>query len=287
MRFNFIALHKKAFPVTVMCRVLEVSRAGYYDRCKRSPSARELSNRQLDTHIQAIFLEHKGRYGSPRITDEWIDRGIPCSENRVVARMKILNLRAKAKRKFKMTTDSNHNKPIAPNLLERNFTASRPNEKWTSDITYIWTQEGWLYLAVIMDLYSRAIIGWKIGQRMTQDLVCEALIMALWRRQFPKDVIVHSDRGSQYASDKYRRLLQQHTLLPSMSKRGDCYDNAAMESFFHSLKVELIQGECYMTREQATQSIFEYIECYYNFKRKHSTIGYTPPMVYDNLANHS
>jgi putative transposase len=287
MRFGFIATHKKAFPVTVMCRVLEVSRTGYYDWCKRPTSASELSNRQLDTHIQAIFIKHKGRYGSPRITEELMDRGITCSENRVAARMKVLELQAKAKRKYKMTTDSNHNKPIAPNLLERDFTATRPNEKWTSDITYIWTQEGWLYLAVIMDLYSRAIIGWKIDRRMTQNLVCDALMMALWRRQFPTDVIVHSDRGSQYASDKYRHLLEKHLLLPSMSKRGDCYDNAAMESFFHSLKVELIHDEYYATREQATQSIFEYIECYYNFKRKHSTIGYTAPMVYDNLANHS
>ncbi len=287
MRFEFIATHKKAFHVTTMCRVLEVSRTGYYDGCKGSPSARELSNRQLDTHIQAIFIEHKGRYGSPRITEELIDRGIPCSENRVIARMKALKLRAKAKRKYKMTTDSDHNKPIAPNLLERDFSAAKPNEKWTSDITYVWTYEGWLYLAVIMDLYSRAIIGWKIGRRMTQDLVCDTLTMALWRRQFPSDVIVHSDRGSQYASDKYRKLLRNNGLLASMSKRGDCYDNAAMESFFHSLKVELIHDEYYVTREQATQSIFEYIECYYNFKRKHSTNGYTAPMVYDNLANHS
>jgi len=287
MRFDFIASHKKAFPVTIMCRVLEVSRTGYYDWCKRPLSERELSNGQLDTHIQAIFIEHKGRYGSPRITEELIDRDIICSENRVAARMKTLKLQAKAKRKYKMTTDSNHNKPIAPNLLERNFMANKPNEKWTSDITYIWTHEGWLYLAVIMDLYSRAIIGWKIGRRMTQDLVCDALTMALWRRQFPSGVIVHSDRGSQYASDKYRKLLRNNGLLASMSKRGDCYDNAAMESFFHSLKVELIHDEYYVTREQATQSIFEYIECYYNFKRKHSTIGYQAPMVYDNLANHS
>lgn len=287
MRFDFIASHKKAFPVTVMCRVLDVSRTGFYDWCKRPPSKRELSNRQLDMHIRAIFMEHKGRYGSPRITDELIDRDIPGGENRVCARMKIMNLRAKAKRKFKMTTDSNHNNPIAPNLLDRDFTALNPNEKWTSDITYIWTQEGWLYLAVIMDLYSRAIIGWKISRRMTQELVCDAFTMALWRRQFPTGVIMHSDRGSQYASDKYRRLLRKHKHVQSMSKRGDCYDNAAMESFFHSLKVELIHDEYYVTREQATQSIFEYIECYYNFKRKHSTIGYTAPMVYDNLANHS
>ena len=287
MRFEFIAEHKKAFPVTAMCRVLEVSRTGYYDWFKRPPSKRELSNRQLDVHIQAIFMTHKGRYGSPRITNELIDRGIPCSENRVVARMKALNLQAKAKRKFKMTTDSNHNKPIAPNRLNRDFTATKPNEKWVSDITYIWTQEGWLYLAVVMDLYSRAIIGWKLSRRMTQDLVCDALTMALWRRQFPRNVIVHSDRGSQYASDNYRRLLKKYNHLSSMSKRGDCYDNAAMESFFHTLKVELIHDEYYLTREQATQSIFEYIECYYNFTRKHSTIGYTAPMVYDNLAKHS
>ena len=285
MRYAFIAAHKKAYPVDLMCRVLDVSRTGYYDWLKRPDSLRKRDNLKLDVHLQALFRVHKGRYGSPRLTHELNENGVPCSENRVAKRMQQLSLKAKAKRKFKMTTDSNHSHPVAPNLLGQDFTADKPNQKWVSDITYCWTRDGWLYLAVVMDLYSRAVIGWHLSPRLTKNLVCEALRMALIRRHFPSDVLVHSDRGSQYASKQYQKLLKKYGLICSMSKRGDCYDNAAMESFFHTLKVELIHHEDYATREQASQSIFEYIECYYNVKRKHSAIGYQAPMRYDANAD--
>lgn len=284
MRYAFVAVHQKVYPITLMCHILEVSRTGYYGWLKWQPSDRDLSNDQLDAHIRVIFTTHRGRYGSPRITLELKALGLVCSENRVAARMKVLELRAKAKRKFKVTTDSNHTLPIAPNHLQQDFSAGAPNTKWVSDVTYVWTQEGWLYLAVIMDLYSRAIIGWCMQARMTRNLVCEALSSALERRYFPQQVIVHSDRGSQYASEDYRQLLHKHQLVGSMSKRGDCYDNAAMESFFHTLKVELVHDECYITREQAQQSIFEYIECYYNSKRRHSAIAYQTPKQFDARA---
>lgn len=228
-----------------------------------------------------MFHQHKGRYGSPWIVDELNDNGIPCSENRVARRMPALDLQAVQRKKFKITTDSEHDKPVAANLLQQDFTAEEPNRKWVSDITTIWTREGWLYLAVVMDLYSRAIIGWSMNKRMTQQLVCDALTMALFRRGFPKDVIVHSDRGSQYCSKKYQALLQLNKLVCSMSRKGCCYDNAAMESFFHTLKVELVYCEFYVTRQQARQNIFEYIETYYNRQRRHSTIGNQIPMQYE------
>ena len=190
-------------------------------------------------------------------------------------------LRAKAARKYKATTNSNHNLPVAPNRLEQDFTATAPNRKWVSDITYIWTEEGWLYLAVVLDLYSRRVVGWAMGERMTARLVCEALTLALWRRKMPIGVIVHSDRGSQYCSADHQRLLLKHRLLCSMSKKGDCYDNAAMESWNHSLKVEAIHGERFVTREAAKAQVFEYIEVYYNRKRLHSTLGYLSPETFE------
>lgn len=281
MRYVFIDRHQKAWPVTLMCSVLEVSASGYYAWRRRGPSPRVILNQVLDNHIAKIYWQHKGRYGAPRIWEELQARDIPCSENRVVRRMQGLGLKAVQSQKFKATTDSDHGKPVAPNVLQQDFTASRPNEKWVSDITYVWTGGGWLYLAVVMDLYSRAIIGWSLQQRMTQQLVCDALTMALFRRGFPKGVIVHSDRGSQYCSRRYQKLLAQNKLVCSMSRKGCCYDNAAMESFFHSLKVELIYRESYLTREQARQSIFEYVEVYYNRLRRHSAIGYQIPLQYE------
>jgi len=281
MRYQFIERYKKAWPVDLMCRVLEVSTTGYYDWGKRSPGVCAASNQALDEHIRHVFHQHKGRYGSPRVVDELNDNGITCSENRVARRMQALGLQAVQTKKYKVTTDSEHDKPVAPNLLQQDFTAEGPNRKWVSDITYIWTRAGWLYLAVVMDLYSRSIIGWSINKRMTQQLVSDALTMALFRRGFPKDVIVHSDRGSQYCSKKYQALLKLNRLVCSMSHKGCCYDNAAMESFFHSLKVELVYRETYVTREQARQSIFEYIEIYYNRQRHHSAIDNQIPMQYE------
>ena len=281
MRYRFIDSHKKTWPITLMCQVLAVGTSGYYDWRRRPDSPQARSNRVLDRHIGQIYREHKQRYGVPRIADELKDQGIPCSRNRVARRMNKLGLKGIQAKKFKRTTDSKHDKPTAPDLINRDFSAIAPNQKWVSDLTYVWTDEGWLYLAVILDLYSRAIIGWSMGKRMTQQLMSDALTMALFRRGFPKDVIIHSDRGSQYCSKAYQQLINRNRLRCSMGRRGTCYDNAAMESFFHTLKVEMIHRERYETRQQAKSAIFEYIEVYYNRKRKHSAIGYQIPMLFE------
>jgi transposase InsO family protein len=264
-----------------MCRVLAVSRSGYYDWQGRPPSGRAQANVRLTADVQRVYAQHKGRAGSPRITRQLREEGQTVGRNRVARVMRGQRLRARAGRKYKATTNSNHHLPVAPNLLEQDFTATGPNRKWVSDITYIWTEEGWLYLAVVLDLYSRLVVGWAMSERMTANLVCEALALALWRRQMPSGVIVHSDRGSQYCSADYQRLLLRHKLLCSMSKKGDCYDNAAMESWNHSLKVEAIHGERFATREMAKAHVFEYIEVYYNRKRLHSRLGYLSPEVFE------
>ena len=284
MRYRFIDAHKKTWPIILMCGVLNVSRSGFYDWAARGPSRRAWLNRDLDRRIRRIFARHKQRYGAPRIMTDLHDEGIECSENRVARRMQALGLRAIQAKKFKVTTDSNHSKPVAPDLLEQDFTAAAANQKWVSDISYVWTDEGWLYLAVVMDLYSRAIVGWSMNRRMTQQLVCDALTMALFRRHFPKGTIIHSDRGSQYCSKRYQRLIKNNRLRCSMVRKANCYDNAAMESFFHTLKVELVHRERYVTRRMATSRIFEYIETYYNRQRKHSAIGYKIPILFENAA---
>ena len=284
MRYRFIEQHKKVWPVYLMCEVLKVSRSGYYEWRERPPSDRQRSNEALDQEIKTIFDDHRQRYGSPRIADELKDRGIECSENRVARRMQTLELRAIQAKKFKVTTDSNHNKPVAEDLIQQDFTASGPNEKWVSDITYVWTDEGWLYLAVVLDLYSRAVIGWSMNRRMTQRLVSDALTMALFRRGFPKGTIIHSDRGSQYCSAAYQRLIKANRLRCSMGRQANCYDNAAMESFFHTLKVELVHRQRFASRDVARQVIFEYVESYYNRRRKHSAIGYQIPMLMEETA---
>ena len=284
MRYRFIDEHKKAWPVILMCGVLRVSRSGYYDWTERGPSRRAQSNRKLDSRIREIFARHRQRYGAPRITDALHDEDIECSENRVARRMRAQGLKAIQAKKFKVTTDSSHSKPVAPDLIEQDFGATVPNQKWTSDISYVWTGEGWLYLAVVMDLYSRAIVGWSMSRRMTQQLVCDALTMALFRRHFPKGTIIHSDRGSQYCSNRYQRLIKNNGLRCSMGRKANCYDNAVTESFFHTLKVELVHRERYITRRMAKSSIFEYIETYYNRQRKHSAIGHRIPMLFEKTA---
>ena len=284
MRYRFIGAHKKVWPVNLMCDVLSVSTSGYYEWTKRPPSQQVLSNQALDIRIGELFVLHKQRYGAPRIADALHDEDIPCSLNRVTRRMRVQGLKAIQAKKFKVTTDSNHSMPVAPDLIEQDFSAESPNQKWTSDITYIWTDEGWLYLAVVMDLYSRAIVGWSMNRRMTQELVCNALNMALFRRHFPKGTIIHSDRGSQYCSKRYQRLIESNGLRCSMGRRATCYDNAVTESFFHTLKVELVHRERYWTRRSAQSSIFEYIETYYNRQRKHSAIGHRIPMQFENAA---
>lgn len=259
-----------------------VERSGYYAWLNRKPSKREESNNKLDKQIAEIFKSHSGRYGSPRVTNELRQQGEICSKNRVARRMKSLDLKAKGKKKFKVTTDSKHNLPVADNILNRNFSANKPNEKWCGDISYIWTDEGWMYLAVVIDLYSRAVIGWSIQSNMSKQLVCDALTMALWRRGFPCGVLFHSDRGSQYCSYDFQKLLKRYDFICSMSRKGNCWDNAVAESFFHTMKTELVYTQRYKTREIAKQSIFEYIEVYYNRLRQHSTIGSIAPNDFEN-----
>jgi putative transposase len=262
--------------------MFSIERSGYYAWLKRKPGKRAISNKELDQKIIAIFKAHQSRYGAKRIMDELCDNGEICSKNRVARRMKYLGLRAKAKKKFKVTTDSNHNLPVSPNLLNRDFTATAPNQKWVGDISYVWTEEGWMYLAVVIDLYSRAVVGWSIQSTMSRQLVCDALMMALWRRGFPRGVLFHSDRGSQYCSNDYQRMLKAYGFFCSMSRKGNCWDNAVAESFFHSIKTELIYTERYATRETAKQSIFQYIEVYYNRVRRHSTLGSIAPEIFEN-----
>lgn len=281
MKYAFIQSQQRHYPVQLMCDVVAVGKSGYYRWSKQPESQRTRANHALDVHIKASFTEHKQRYGSPRLTAELREQGHTCSENRVASRMNALGIHAKTKRKYKATTNSKHNLPVAPNLLAQNFRADKPNQKWVSDITYIWTEEGWLYLAVVMDLYSRMVIGYAMNKRMDKQLVIDALRMALFRRKFPRGVIVHSDRGSQYCSHEYQKLLHKGRLICSMSKKGDCYDNAAMESWNHSLKTELVHGERYATRLHAEKSITEYIEFYYNVKRRHSANGQRSPLAYE------
>jgi putative transposase len=276
-----IKSNEEHFPVGMMCRMVSVSRSGYYAWKHRPHSDRDKANQLLANEIKRVFDDEKGRPGSPRITRRLQEEGQSVSRHRVAKIMRINGWRAKAAKKYKATTNSNHSLPVAPNLLEQNFTADAPDQKWVSDITYIWTEEGWLYLAVVLELYSRRVIGWAIAERMTASLVCDALVMALWRQHMPKGVIVHSDRGSQYCSAAYQRLFDKHQLICSMSKKGDCYDNAAMESWNHSFKVEAVHGERFLTRSDAKYQVFEYIEVYYNRKRLHSKLGYLSPEAFE------
>jgi transposase InsO family protein len=260
-----------------MCKLLSVSVSGYYAWKDRAPSARNERDRYLASKIKYIFDDEKSRAGAPRITRRLIKEGESVGKQRVARIMRESGLRAKASRKYKATTNSNHKLPVAPNLLQQDFSAYKANTKWVSDITYIWTEEGWLYLAVVLDLYSRKVVGWAISKRMTKQLVIDALLMALWARKPPQGLILHSDRGSQYCSHAYQKIINTHGLQCSMSKKGDCYDNAAMESWNHSLKVEAIHGEKFLTREEAKSHVFEYIEIYYNRNRLHSKLGYETP----------
>lgn len=276
--------HDREFKIRAMCRVLKVSPGGYYgwlERQRQGPSLRERQRQARDAKVKAAFEAGKGRSGSPNLTRDLHDAGERCNRKTVADSMKRQGLRAKAAKKFKVTTDSKHDLPVAPNRLNREFTADCPNQKWASDITYLWTDEGWLYLAVVIDLFSRAVVGWSLSQRMTRHLVCDALTMALWRRGFPKGVLVHSDRGSQYCSNEYQQLLSDHHLICSMSRKGNCWDNAVAESFFHTLKVELIRDERFQTREQLKEMVFEYIEVDYNRNRRHSAIGHISPMAFE------
>lgn len=271
------------FRVTTMARVLKVSRSGFYRWRERQqqPSPRQEEQRRLDEAVKEAFERKKSRYGSPRLTLDLAEAGHQHDRKTVANSLRRQGLRAKAAKKFKATTNSNHDLPVAPNLLNQDFTATAPNQKYVGDITYLWTDEGWLYLATVIDLYSRMVVGWAMSERMTAQLVCDALKMALWRRGMPTGVIVHSDRGSQYCSKAYQTLLDERGLICSMSGKGNCYDNACAESFFHSLKVEAVHGERLGTREEMRQTVFEYIEVDYNRDRRHSANGNISPAAFE------
>jgi transposase InsO family protein len=282
--FAFIAEHKEAWPVTLLCDTLGVSTSGFYAWLGREPSAAQQRRDTLLVEIRAAHAEAKGRYGSPRIHAELADRGVECCVNTVAKLMHDNDIRAKTARKFRNTTDSNHALPVALNVLDRQFEATAANEKWVADITYIGTREGWLYLAAVEDLYSRMVVGWSMAEHMESRLVVDALEMAVLRRLPGEGLLAHSDRGSQYASEHYQRLLGRHGIACSMSGVGQCWDNAPMESFFATLKKELVHHEDYQTRAQARASIFEYIETFYNPKRRHSSLGYQSPANYERAG---
>lgn len=268
-----------------------MSRSGYYAWLSREPSAAEVRRQELTAEVKAIHDEVKGRYGSPRIHAELVAQGHPCSANLVAEVMREAGIAAKTARPFRpTTTDSNHTRPVAENVLDRAFDPEEPNTGWCADITYIPTREGWLYLAVVEDLFSRKVVGWSMDATMESRLVVDALEMALAARlplqgSSPSGLVAHSDRGSQYASEHYQRRLAEERLVCSMSRRGNCWDNAPMESFFASLKKELVHHEDYATRDQARASIFEYIEAFYNRARRHSSLGYVAPDEYERTHN--
>ena len=264
-----------------MLRVLEVSSSGYYDWKSRPQSKRAQEDEALKEKIHKSHEDSRQTYGARRIQSDLIDDGHTVSRTRVRRLMKEECLESKVKKKFKATTDSKHDKPVAENKLNRDFDPEAPDQVYAGDITYIHTAEGWLYLAVFIDLYSRAVVGWSMSNRMKASLVNDALTMARWNRKPKPGLIVHSDRGSQYVSDIYQKQLRDHKFVCSMSRKGNCWDNAPSESFFHTLKIELIHHMHYQTREEAKQSIFEYISVFYNRKRKHSSNGYLSPEVYE------
>ncbi len=268
-----------------MAKALGVSASGYYGWLKRPESSREKENRRLTVEIKAVHAASRQTYGSPRIQAELVAKGLFCSRGRVARLMKEQGIKAGQKRKFRVTTDSKHSLPVAPNRLDHRFEAQRPNQTWLADITYIPTREGWLYLAAVLDMHSRRIVGWAMDKRMNRQLIIEALRMAIWQRKPAKGLLHHSDRGSQYCSSEYQNLLKRHGIVPSMSRKGDCWGNAPMESFFHTLKTELIHHRDYRTRQEAKSDIFNYIELFYNSKKRHSAIGYMSPAGFEQKAN--
>ena len=268
-----------------MCELLDVSRSAYYDWLKAPTPLNSCKNQELMEKIKVIFMQGRGNYGTRRIKHVLSNQGEQISRRRVGRLLKQLNLCCKTKRKFKATTHSNHNLPVALNVLNREFSAQKANQCYVGDITYIATNEGWLYLAVVIDLYSRKVVGWAMDDNMKTKLVNDALLMAIWQRKPPTGLIWHTDRGSQYASDSHRFILQQHRIVQSMSRKGNCWDNAVSESFFHTLKTELIFQKRFETRQEAKTAIFEYIEVFYNKTRIHSANNYLSPTDFEKLAN--
>jgi len=267
----------------LMAKLLGVSASGFHTWKKRSPSRREVEEYKLIRAIEDIHRSSRQTYGSPRIHAQLKGMGFDVNQKKIERLMRKFGIRAKTKRKFRVTTDSKHNLPVAENILNREFSPDAPNKKWAGDITYLWTKEGWLFLAVIVDLFSRQVVGWSMDERITKELTLSALRMGLRRRNPPEGLLHHSDRGSQYAATAYRKLLEARGAVCSMSRKGNCWDNAVVESFFHTLKTELVHHECFETREEARRKIFEWIELFYNRQRLHSALGYKTPAQYEEL----
>ena len=272
----------KAYPVTILCRVMQVSRSGFYDYLHRFNSGTDEDPKEaaLAARIHATFKEHRSKYGSRRILKQLKEEGYDLGRYKVRRIMRDLGLKAKISRRFKVTTDSRHSFPIAPNVLNRNFDVTTPNTVWTADISYVWTIEGWLYLAIVMDLFSRQIVGWAMDKRMKKQLAIDALAMAYFRRRPGHGLLHHSDRGSQYACHDYQKHLKQYHMIPSMSRKGDCWDNAPTERFFRSLKSERLSDYRFTTRQAARMEVLDYIS-YYNSIRFHCTLGYKSPFDYE------
>jgi putative transposase len=285
MKFAFVAKHRGIWPAGWLCEALGVSRGGFYAWLTRPRSARSRSDEAMAAKVRTSFLASDRTYGARRVWYDLLAEGIACGLHRIERLMRAQALRARPRRR-RLPPDSGERmtSAISPNLLDRQFTATAANRKWIADFTYIWTAEGWLYVAAVVDLFSRRVVGWSMSATMTAQFVADALMMAVWRRGKPDAVMHHSDRGSQYTSEPFQRLMAEHGISCSMSRSGNVWDNAAMESFFSSLKTERTLGKTYRTRDQARADVFDYIECFYNPRRRHSTLGYLSPIEFENKA---
>jgi putative transposase len=280
--FGFVAKHRGVWPVTWMCDALGVSRSGFFAWLSRSPSARAKADDAIAARVRASYLQSDRTYGARRVWRDVLAEGVSCGLHRIEKLMRLQAFRARPRRRrLPPDTGVRSTAAVAPNTLDRRFEATAPNRKWVADFTYIWTAEGWLYVSAVIDLYSRRVVGWSMSAEMTSDLVTNALMMALWRRGKSDALLHHSDRGSQYTSEAFQRLMADHGVTCSMSRAGNCWDNAAMESFFSSLKTERTARKTYRTRDQARADVFDYIECFYNPRRRHSTLGYLSPIAFE------
>ena len=285
MKFGFIAKHRGIWPADWLCGALGVSRGGFYAWLTRPPSQRSCCNEELAAKVRTSFLQSDRTYGSRRVWRDLLAEGLSCGLHRIERLMRLQGFKARPRRR-RLPTDTGERSlaAVSPNVLERQFAAPSPNRKWVADFTYIWTAEGWLYVAAVLDLFSRRVVGWSMNATMTAQLVTDALMMAIWRRGKPDALLHHSDQGSQYASEQFQRLMADHGISCSMSRSGNVWDNAAMESFFSSLKTERTARKMYRTRDEAKADVFDYIERFYNPKRRHSTIGYLSPVEFEKQA---
>jgi putative transposase len=283
MRFAFIARHRSIWPVAWLCEALDVSRSGFHAWLNRSPSARSRHDKVLVTTIDRSFKSSDRTYGARRVWHDVLAEGLSCGLHRIERLMRENGLRARPRRRG-LPKDTGERATVSDNLLDRAFEASAPNQKWIADFTYIWTAEGWLYVAAVVDLFSRRVVGWAMKAEMTAQLVTDALIMAIWRRGKPDSLLHHSDQGSQYTSEQFQRLMADHGITCSMSRSGNVWDNAAMESFFSSLKTERTARKVYRTRDDARADVFDYVERFYNPRRRHSTLGYLSPVEFEEQA---